>query len=40
MKVCIERNNLQLELIRYRKKIVDFIHVYFVEATDSMDRAT
>ena len=26
MKVYIERNNLQLELIRYRKN-VDFIHV-------------
>ena len=35
MKVYIERNNLQLELIRYSKKI-DFIHVYFGEATDSM----
>ena len=34
-KVYIERNNWQLELIRYRKN-VDFIHVYFCEATDSM----
>ena len=35
MKVYIERNNEQVELIRYRKN-VDFIHVYFCEATDSM----
>ena len=34
-KVFIERNNLQLELIRYRKT-VDFIPVYFCEATDSL----
>ena len=33
MKVYIERNNLQLELIWYRKHF-DFIHVY--EATDSI----
>ena len=31
MKVYIERNNLQVELIRFRNKI-DFIHVYFCEA--------
>ena len=35
MKVNIERNNLQLEVIRYRSK-VDFIHIYVCEATDSM----
>ena len=35
MKVYIERNNLQVELIRCRKD-VDFIHVYLCEATDSM----
>ena len=35
MRVYMERNNLQVELIRYRKN-VDFIHVYFCEATDSM----
>ena len=35
MKVYIERNKEQVELIRYRKN-VDFIHVYFCEATDSM----
>ena len=35
MKVYIERNNLQVELIRYHKN-VDLIHVYFCEATDSM----
>ena len=35
MKVYIERNNLQVELIRYRNNI-DFIHVYFCEATHSM----
>ena len=35
MKVYIERNNLQVELIRYRKN-VDFIHVYFCEVMDSM----
>ena len=35
MKVYIERNNLQLELIRYCKHF-DFIHVYFCEAMDSM----
>ena len=33
IKVYIERNTLQLECIRYRKH-VDFIHVYFCEATD------
>ena len=27
MKVCIERNNIQVELIRFRKKIVTFIAV-------------
>ena len=36
IKVYIERNNLQVELIRFRKKNVDFIHVYFCEAKDSM----
>ena len=35
MKVYIERNNMQVELIRYRKN-VDFIHVYFCEITDLM----
>ena len=35
MKVYIERNNLQLELIWYLKN-VDFIHVYVCKATDSM----
>ena len=35
MKVYIERNNLQVELIRCHKN-VDFIHIYFCEATDSM----
>ena len=35
MKVYIEENNLQVELIWYRK-IVHFIHVYFCKATDSM----
>ena len=35
MKVYAERNNLQLELIRSVKKL-EFIHVYFCEATDSM----
>ena len=35
MKVHIERNTLQLELIQYRKN-VDFIHVYFCKAMDSM----
>ena len=35
MKVYIERTNLQVGLIRYCKN-VDFIHVYFCEATDSM----
>ena len=34
MKVYIERNNLQLELIRYSKN-VDFIQVYFCKATES-----
>ena len=32
VKVCIERNHLQVELIRCRKTVVYFIH----EATDSM----
>ena len=27
MKVCIERNNMQVELIRVSKKYVDLIHV-------------
>ena len=35
MKGCIERNHLQVELIRCRK-IVYFIPVYFFEAMDSM----
>ena len=35
MTVYIERNNLQVEFILYHKN-VDFIHVYFCEATDSM----
>ena len=30
LRVYIERNNLQLELIQYRKN-ADFIHVYFVK---------
>ena len=34
MKVYIERNNIQVELIRFRKNI-DFIHVYFCEARKS-----
>ena len=38
MKVYIERNSLQIELIRYHKN-VDFIHVYFFEATDSMQHS-
>ena len=38
-KVFIERNNLQLELIRYRKKCCGlYTHVYFCEATSSMHR--
>ena len=32
MKVYIERNNKQVELIRFRKKILTFIHVYVCEA--------
>ena len=36
MKVDIERNKLQLEFIRYRKKNVDFIHVYDCVASDSI----
>ena len=35
MNMYIERNNEHVELIRYRKNVV-FIHVYFCEATDSM----
>ena len=35
MKVCITRNNEQLELMRYSKN-VDFIHVLFCKTTDSM----
>ena len=35
MKMYVERNNLQLEFIRCCKN-VDFIHVYFCEATCSM----
>ena len=35
MKLYIKRNNLQLELIRYHKN-VDFIHISFCEAMDSM----
>ena len=33
MKVYIERNNIQVELIRFSKNI-DFIHVYVCEARD------
>ena len=36
IKVYIERNNLQVELMRYHKS-VDFIHVYFCVAPDSME---
>ena len=28
IKVYIERNNMQVELIRFRKKYIDFFHVY------------
>ena len=35
MKVYIERNNIQVELIRFRKNI-DFIHVYVCESRNSM----
>ena len=35
MKVYIKMNNLQLELMRYRKHF-DFIHVYFCEVTGSI----
>ena len=35
MKVYIERNNLKLEVILCRY-MFHFIHVYFCEATDSM----
>ena len=35
MKVYIERNNTQVELIRFCKNL-DFIHVYFCEATNAM----
>ena len=35
MKVYIERNNMLVELIRFRKTIL-FIHVYFSEARNSM----
>ena len=35
MKVHIERKNMQVELIRFRKN-VDFIHVYVCESSDSM----
>ena len=35
MKVYIERNNMQVELIRFREK-VDFIHVYVCESHGSM----
>ena len=34
MKVYIERKNMQVELIRFRKKIA-FIHVYFCEPRNS-----
>ena len=36
MKVYTERNNMQVELIRFRKNI-DFIHIYFCEARNSME---
>ena len=35
MKLYIERNYLQVELMRFRKHI-DFIHVFFFEARNSM----
>ena len=34
MKVYIERKNMQVELIRFRKKIA-FIHIFFCEAKNS-----
>ena len=36
MKVYTERNKMQVELIRFRKKNINFIHVYFYEARNSM----
>ena len=39
VKLYIERNNLHLELIRYRTFFY-FIHVYFFEMTDSMQYRT
>ena len=36
IKVYIERSNMQVELIRFRKKKVDFIHVYVCESRNSM----
>ena len=35
MKAHIERNNVQLELIRYRKH-ANVVHVFFCEATGSI----
>ena len=36
MKTYIERNNMQVELTRFCRKNVDFIHVYVCESSDSM----
>ena len=36
MKMYIERNNMQVELIRFRKKNTDFIHVYFSKGMNTM----
>ena len=36
MKVYMERKNRQLELIRFRKKHITSIHVYFFEPMKSM----
>ena len=34
MKVYIERNNMQVELMRFRKQNVDLIHVYVYESRE------
>ena len=36
MKVYIERNNMQVELLRFREKNIDFIHVYVCQSRNSV----
>ena len=37
MKVYIEENNMEVELIRFRKTYIDFIHVYVAKRVIQRD---